>query len=147
MGPWQLVFIYIYFYGCVSLLSLGILCVFACICVWYQIRVPAKRTIMFQTSVNLTRSWEGEEVDCGVHPYKHSWIFQKWLTARIWDFSTFNIYFLGPFSQYFRSVSFFFFVETRAILSRLVGKILPRCENTTFFTICKNADKKLIWPR
>ena len=43
----------------------------------------------------------------GVHPYKHSWIFQKRLTVRIWDFLTFNIYYLGPFSQTFRSVSLF----------------------------------------
>ena len=46
-------------------------------------------------------------VDCGVHPYKHSWIFQKRLTVRIWDFLTFNIYYLGPFSQTFRPVSLF----------------------------------------
>ena len=32
-------------------------------------------------------------------------------------------------------VRIFIFVETRAILSRLVGEILPRCENTTFFII------------
>ena len=37
-------------------------------------------------------------LDCGVHHYKNSWIFQKRLKA-------FNIYYLGPFSQNFRSVS------------------------------------------
>ena len=56
---------------------------------------------------NLTRSWGEGGADCGVHPYKHSWIFQKRLRARIWDFLTFNIYYLGPFSQNFRSVSLF----------------------------------------
>ena len=49
----------------------------------------------------LTRSWGGD------HPYKHLRIFQKWFTVRIWDFLTFNIYYLGPFSQNFRSVSLF----------------------------------------
>ena len=46
-------------------------------------------------------------VDCGFHPCKHLWIFQKRVTVRIWDFLTFNIYYLGPFSQNFRSVSLF----------------------------------------
>ena len=58
------------------------------------------------TELCLSRSW-GEGVDCGVHPYKHSWIFQKRPRERIWDFLAFNIYYLGPFSQTFRSVSLF----------------------------------------
>ena len=49
----------------------------------------------------------GRGVDCGVHRYKHLWIFQKRLTIRIWDFLNFNIYYLGPFYQNFRSVSLF----------------------------------------
>ena len=52
--------------------------------------------------------WWGGGGACGVHPYKHSLIFQKRLTTRIWDSLTFNnIYHLGPFSQNFRSVSLF----------------------------------------
>ena len=46
-------------------------------------------------------------VDCGFHPYKHLLIFQKRVAVRIWDFLTFNIYYLGPFPQNFRSVSLF----------------------------------------
>ena len=46
-------------------------------------------------------------LDCGVHPYKHLWIFQKRLAARIWDFLTFKIYYLGPLAQNFRSLSLF----------------------------------------
>ena len=54
----------------------------------------------------LTRSWVGGwVVDCGVHLDKHSWIFQKRLTAWIWDFLTFKSYYLGLFSQNFRSAS------------------------------------------
>ena len=47
----------------------------------------------------------GWVVDCGVHLDKHSWIFQKRLTAWIWDFLTFKSYYLGLFSQNFRSAS------------------------------------------
>ena len=43
-------------------------------------------------------------------------------------------------------ICIFIFAETRAILSRLVGEILPHRKNT-FFAISKNAGKKLIWPR
>ena len=59
----------IYSYGCVSLLApecavyihmgasvycpLSVLCIFFFMCVWYQIRVPAKNHINYQTSVNL----------------------------------------------------------------------------------------------
>ena len=55
----------------------------------------------------ITWSWGDGGLDCGFHLYKHSWIFQKQCTAQIWDFLTFNIYYLGPFSQNFRSVSLF----------------------------------------
>ena len=48
-----------------------------------------------------------ESMDCGVQPNKYLQIFQKRLTARIWDFLNFNIYYLGPFSQNFRSISLF----------------------------------------
>ena len=47
------------------------------------------------------------QVDCGFHPFKLSLIFQKQLTTRIWDCLTFNIYYLGLFSQNFRSISLF----------------------------------------
>ena len=32
----------------------------------------------FLTKILITQSW-GWGRDCRVHPYKHSWIFQKWL--------------------------------------------------------------------
>ena len=46
-------------------------------------------------------------MESGVHPYKHSWMLEKRLTARICNFLTFNICYLGAFSQNFRSVSLF----------------------------------------
>ena len=46
-------------------------------------------------------------LDCGVHPYKHLWIFQKGPAAWIWDFLTFNICYLGPLAKNFRSLSLF----------------------------------------
>ena len=50
----------------------------------------------------LTRSWGGGGgMDCGVHPCE---CFKNGLQHR---FEIFNIYYLGPFSQNFRSVSIF----------------------------------------
>ena len=49
----------------------------------------------------------GEVADCEAHTYKYSWIFQKRLIARIWHLLTFTVYYLGPFSQNFRSASLF----------------------------------------
>ena len=81
-------------------------------------------------------------VDCGVHRYKLPWIFEKGLTAQIWDYLTFNIFIIWGHSLKILDPYLYF-----SILSRLVGEILPRCKNTTFFTLSKNAGKKLIWPR
>ena len=62
-------------------------------------------TEQYQTTLN--KHFQEFHKFCLTRSYKHSWIFQKWLTARIWDFLTFNIYYLGPFSQNFRSISSF----------------------------------------
>ena len=63
---------------------------------------------------------------------KHSRIFQKRLTARFWDFLTFRYLLPGAILSKFQ-IRISIFAETRAILSRLVGEILFRYENTTFF--------------
>ena len=81
----------------------------------------------------------------------HSWIFQKWLTAWIWYFLTFNIYYLGPFSQNFRSVSLFLlklepFCRGWFEKFCLVAKI-QHFKNAGEKRISKKAGKKLIWPR
>ena len=38
---------------CVCVFVCVCVCVCVCLCMWYQIRVPAKNNIMYQTSVNL----------------------------------------------------------------------------------------------
>ena len=62
-------------------------------------------TKQYQTTLN--RHFQEFHKFCLTRSYKHSWIFQKRLTARIWDFLTFNIYYLGSFSQNVRYVSSF----------------------------------------
>ena len=105
---------------------------------------PENQSCQFKWNLNprLIRSW-GKGMDCRVHPLKYLWISQKRLTARIWDFLTFNIYYLWPSSQHFRSVSLLIKIIVKFLLTSAIFRGLSSVFLIFFFHCTRNLSQIL----